>query len=322
MAAKLNGTEVRKKLTAPKKATVWYDKDGLSTGSTLLNLATSGRASWGLYAGQYYLFVGDSNSGKAQPLTSKVLTPSGWRRMGDLSVGDEVIDPDGGCGNVLGVFPQGAIDVCRMHFSDGSSAECSLDHLWYVETPRQRGRKDGSGKVLTAEQISRWLVEHPATKLHLPDVKPVEFAPSKDLPIHPYLMGALLGNGLFHTTRVGISTAEPQIQRSVSSVLPRGHRLSHLVRGDYNIRGEKIAGKRRSNCILDATRKMGLAGCRAHNKFIPKRYLFASIADRIDLLHGMLRAGSVLCRIVRHRRSWLGVWCFLSDRWGAERLYR
>ena len=37
---------------------------GLSTGSTLVNLALSGHASWGLSAGTYTLLVGDSASGK------------------------------------------------------------------------------------------------------------------------------------------------------------------------------------------------------------------------------------------------------------------
>ena len=38
---------------------------GLSTGSTLLNLACSGDPDYGLLAGQYYYFVGDSASGKS-----------------------------------------------------------------------------------------------------------------------------------------------------------------------------------------------------------------------------------------------------------------
>lgn len=39
-------------------------KDGLSTGSTLLNLACSGNPYWGFAKGMYYFLVGDSASGK------------------------------------------------------------------------------------------------------------------------------------------------------------------------------------------------------------------------------------------------------------------
>src|SRR5438093_7816855 len=42
--------------------------------------------------------------GRAQPLFSQVLTPTGWRAIGDLAVGDEVIGSDGHPTRVLGVY--------------------------------------------------------------------------------------------------------------------------------------------------------------------------------------------------------------------------
>src|SRR5437764_11590479 len=44
--------------------------------------------------------------GRAQPLSSKVLTPSGFQPIGSLQVGDEVIGSDGQPTRVEGVFPQ------------------------------------------------------------------------------------------------------------------------------------------------------------------------------------------------------------------------
>ncbi len=46
--------------------------------------------------------------GRAQPLDSQVLTPEGFRRFGDLAVGDLVVGSNGLPTHVLGVFPQGA----------------------------------------------------------------------------------------------------------------------------------------------------------------------------------------------------------------------
>lgn len=58
--------DIKAMLRAKKKpAAALPFKRGLSTGSTLLNLACSGRSSVGLLPGFYYLFVGDSNSGKS-----------------------------------------------------------------------------------------------------------------------------------------------------------------------------------------------------------------------------------------------------------------
>lgn len=52
--------ELRKKVFEP----VLTDKDFVSTGSTLLNLAISGNPYWGFAKGKFYQFVGDSTSGK------------------------------------------------------------------------------------------------------------------------------------------------------------------------------------------------------------------------------------------------------------------
>lgn len=54
---------MKNKLRSPKQSGPDWSK-GLSTGSTLLNLAFSGRPDVGLLPGAYYLFVGDSAAGK------------------------------------------------------------------------------------------------------------------------------------------------------------------------------------------------------------------------------------------------------------------
>src|SRR5436853_501671 len=48
--------------------------------------------------------------GRAQPVTSRVLTPDGFRPIGSVRVGDSVIGSDGRPTAVLGVFPQGRKD--------------------------------------------------------------------------------------------------------------------------------------------------------------------------------------------------------------------
>ncbi len=55
---------LKKKLRSKKTISkIPYDK-GLSTGSTMLNLACTGRSTVGFLPGYYYMLVGDSNSGK------------------------------------------------------------------------------------------------------------------------------------------------------------------------------------------------------------------------------------------------------------------
>lgn len=71
-----------------------------------------------------------TSAGKAQPLTSKILTPTGWVAMGDIEVGQKIITQDGSETSVLGVYPQGEKRIFRLTFADGRSAEACVEHLW------------------------------------------------------------------------------------------------------------------------------------------------------------------------------------------------
>jgi hypothetical protein len=86
--------------------------------------------------------------GRAQPLSAKVLTPSGYRPMGDIEAGDEVIAADGSATEVMAVFPQGMKPIYRITLSDGSTTRSTLDHLWMV---REEGQDEF--KVLPLSEI-------------------------------------------------------------------------------------------------------------------------------------------------------------------------
>jgi hypothetical protein len=77
-------------------------------------------------------------NGQSQPLSAKIYTPTGYKLMGDIKVGDRVVNPDGGYANVIGIFPQGVMDIFRVTFSDGSSTECTAEHLWEVYSPLRK----------------------------------------------------------------------------------------------------------------------------------------------------------------------------------------
>lgn len=78
------------------------------------------------------LFCGSPGTGKAQGLDNKILTPDGWKRMGDMAVGDKVITFKGTISSVTGVYPQGKKDLYTVTFEDGRSTQCCDDHLWKV----------------------------------------------------------------------------------------------------------------------------------------------------------------------------------------------
>lgn len=77
-------------------------------------------------------------AGKAQPMYSKVLTPEGFKEMGDIKVGDTVISGTGKESKVLGVYPQGYKPVYEVTFNDGSKCRCSDEHIWRVQSRADR----------------------------------------------------------------------------------------------------------------------------------------------------------------------------------------
>lgn len=69
-------------------------------------------------------------TGKAQPLYSKVLTPNGFVRMGDLKVGDKVFAANGNESTVTGIFPQGLRKIYEITLENGYKCRVSDNHLW------------------------------------------------------------------------------------------------------------------------------------------------------------------------------------------------
>ena len=86
----------------------------------------------GKYTKQILRVGGGAGSGKAQPVTTKIPTPQGFRAMGDLRVGDYVYNVEGVPVKVLGVYPQGERPVYRVTFEDGRYTDCNAEHLWFV----------------------------------------------------------------------------------------------------------------------------------------------------------------------------------------------
>ncbi|WP_225099300.1 helicase-related protein [Streptomyces sp. CoH27] len=143
------------------------------------------------------LLQGEVGSGKAQPLDSLVLTPAGFRRMGDMAVGDEVVVPDGEIALVDGVFPQGEREVWRLVLSDGSSVECDDEHLWIVGTSGGRHRGQAPEVMTTRELRLDTFEADGSSKWYVPAATPVDLGDDSGLPLDPYLLGLSLGDGSF-----------------------------------------------------------------------------------------------------------------------------
>lgn len=166
--------------------------------------------------------VGKAGSGKAQPLDSKILTPTGWKKMGEISVGDMIINRLGKSSIVAGVFPQGKKDVYKVSFSDGTSTEACKEHLWLTRTQKNRdlGRK---GSVKSLEEIINSLRIGKQNKRNhsIPVVRPIEFESKEKLLLDPYLLGSLLGDGCISVGIPTFSTKDTTTITLLQNILDR-----------------------------------------------------------------------------------------------------
>jgi phosphate starvation-inducible protein PhoH and related proteins len=225
--------------------------------------------------------------GRAQPVDEPVLTPDGPRPIGELRVGDLVVGRDGTPTPVLGVFPQGRREVFRVTAQDGASTRACAEHLWFVTTPDDRKHGKAGRVVETREMIGR-LRRHRQHRFELPLVAPVQM-PERDVPMDPYALGLLLGDGCLTTsTTPSFTTADPELAEALERALPPVilRRRSDV---DYVLdSGEGRGGVVTANPVTDALRHLGLAGTRSTTKFVPEVYLRNSTHVRLAVLQGLL----------------------------------
>jgi phosphate starvation-inducible PhoH-like protein len=132
--------------------------------------------------------------GRAQPLETPVLTPDGFRPIGSLRIGDFVIGSNGLPTPVIGVYPQGRKEVFRVRAQDGASTLCCAEHLWHVYTPEDRRRATGGRVLETRELIGRLRLSH-QHRYELPLLASPAWHVPHEVPIDPYALGLLLGDG-------------------------------------------------------------------------------------------------------------------------------
>ncbi|MFJ7197738.1 MULTISPECIES: PhoH family protein [unclassified Streptomyces] len=229
--------------------------------------------------------------GRAQPRFTNVLTPEGWRPIGDLRVGDLVIGSNGEPTPVLGVYPQGEKDIYRVTAQDGSWTLCCGEHLWTVRTASDK-RRDKPWRVLeTKEMIGNLHAAH-ARRYELPMLTaPVSF-PERAVPMDPYALGLLLGDGcLTGSTAPSFATEDPELALALEASLSRVA-VRHKGGPNYVLNRVKAPGDvvTRENPVTGILRELDVLGTRSHSKFVPDDYLYNAAEVRLGVLQGLLDA--------------------------------
>ena len=239
------------------------------------------------------LLIASAGSGKALKNGSLVQTPNGPLPIEQLKVGDQVFDTLGDVTEVLGVFPQGEKEVWEVEFSDGTIIECCGEHLWAYMSNSQRRKDNNEYSVATTEELSKMKMKRKRKDgyydhlIYIPMTKPVAYK-EKDLPLHPYLMGAFIGDGYTSRNVVYFSNPEEDVIYKIKSYLNElGYDLSKkkYSRCDYSV---VIINKKSNASFHRIIDQVGLLHKRSYEKFIPEPYLYGSVHQRLDLLRGLI----------------------------------
>jgi phosphate starvation-inducible protein PhoH and related proteins len=227
--------------------------------------------------------------GRAQPVDQPVMTPFGWRPIGMLRIGDLVTGSDGRPTPVLGVYPQGEREVFRVTAQDGGSTLACGEHLWFVTTPDDRRHGEAGRVEMTRDMVGKLRRNH-QHRYELPLVSaPVEME-IQPVPMDPYALGLLLGDGCLTTsTTPSFATADPELVAALEDALD-GVELVHRGGPDYVLRnsGGRRGGVIVTNPVTAILRQLGLAGTRSETKFVPPDYLLNGADVRLGMLQGLL----------------------------------
>lgn len=226
--------------------------------------------------------------GKAQPLTSKIKVPGGWSSMGEMQVGTIISTPSGEEAEVSGVYPQGLKKTYKLHFGDGRTAEACEDHLWKIYS---HSFKD-EYKIMSTKEIIDHNEKYKNHKNKSTYYKYVDLIQpesyEKNLPLDPYFLGAMLGDGSFSNNGMGFCSADNEIIEHIRLTMPE---CIDLVKPDYlntyDYRFRLIERKNPSPFRL-IIKHLGLEGTLSNTKFIPDIYKGASLEQKLSLLQGLV----------------------------------
>jgi len=226
------------------------------------------------------------------PLHTKVLTPDGWKMMGSIEKNSFVIARDGTPTKVLQTFAKGQKEIIEITFEDGVKIECCEDHPWSVyKTNNTKARVLQTKSIEKIQNENGWDKKW-WNRLFIDLVEPVVFSPlSKPLPIHPYVLGSILGDGCVTAKYANeFSTSDQESIERINSLLDPQMTLSHKSGQSYSFSMKANIGnvKRVNNKLTEAINGLGLRGKSSRTKFIPKEYLFSSISERFSLLRGLM----------------------------------
>lgn len=225
-------------------------------------------------------------TGCHSPGTKVIMFDGRFRNVEDVRVGDKLLGPDGNARTVLNLF-QGYDDLLEVIPTKGDCFDINSSHVLTLVS------NSGSDKDEIIDiPYQDWLLKSKTYKhthkLIRADCLEFGGAEKKELPLESYFLGVLLGDGSI-IKGINIETPESELITYIRDIAKK-YNLSVRVTNSKGSKSSKyhLGGRGEKNAILDGVKQLQLLGKKSGEKFIPFQYLTASIADRMQLLAGLL----------------------------------
>lgn len=259
------------------------------------------------YAGEHFWWLKPRGVGAEQPHSEILISPDGKGEitMGDVKVGTRLFDHTGNITIVTEVLPQGQSEVWEVELLDGRKVTCGENHLWKVVTRIRNGKTEY--KILkTKDILDSGLVYNHSTgqktyKYKIPKLEPVQFD-KKELPIPPYIVGALLGDGTINGKNIKIASDDTDLLEYIDKLLNETWIDSYDLIQDMSNNNWLIKIKDKFQYVDEDKYKNSKYGInplkreienlnidvKCEEKFIPTIYKYSSVEQRLELVKGLM----------------------------------
>lgn len=219
------------------------------------------------------------------------------KNVEDVCVGDQLIGPDSKPRNVLELC-RGFDEMVEIIPVKGKSFVINKEHILSLQRIQKHsnGKKTDSltGKItdIKVSDYIKW--SNNQKNLHKLYRSPAIVFEQKQLPIDPYFLGLLLGDGSLINT-INLTTIDNKIVKYIYEqasylclrVIPQPKIGTLAV--SYNLMQDEEYSKLHSgNVLVNLLEKLGLRNTVSHNKFIPELYKTSSVRDRLCILAGLI----------------------------------
>lgn len=230
----------------------------------------------GLNAPSLTVLLGAPKSGKAQPLYSKILTPTGFTTFADIKVGDRIMSPSGKVENVIAIPYEGEQPVYRITMEDNSYADFGVNHLMNVIV-------NGSNEqTITVGELIQEMFKTTFKNVKIRNTKPLEFNESIKTPIHPYLIGAFIkGSFIDKENNIVLTSVSEDNFNALIEIIGKDNCEYENEHNTITIMTNKYED------ILNNLKYLGLIENGDIVKRIPDIYKTASLIDRRYLFHSL-----------------------------------